>query len=276
MLILAIDEADKCAKPLAQMIRALGTHAQQQGVKRLRFVVAGVSPFFQEMVNEDEGIARFFYRTITLQPMHEDEARELIETKLQLVAQDAEERGIPLRIDPRVIGRVVALAGGHPHLLQLLGSHLVEREDEDPDGTIDSKDLATALRKICYEDRARVYDATIRMLELSDRLEALQTIIESMPRGFPSRIDKGLAVERIGPDAVQWLLERNILSSRAEDEYGLVDEFIRIRLLLDEVDSDIERMRLEQVVIEGAVIGHAYFDDPGESEELELDRYDES
>ena len=274
MLILAIDEADRCPRPLAQMIRALATHAQHHGVKRLRFVVAGVSPFFQEMVNEDQGLARFFYRTIMLQPMHEDEARDLLETKLLRAAEEAESQGATLQIDPRVIGRVLALAGGHPHLLQLLGSHLIEREDEDPDGVIDSKDLSTSLRRICYEDRARVYEATIRLLELSDRLDALQVILGYMPRGFPSRIDKAIAIEQIGPDAVQWLLERNILSSRSQDEYGLVDEFLRVRLLLDEADSDLERMRLEQVVIEGAMIGHAYFDDPGGREELELDDYD--
>ena len=63
-----------------------------------------------------------------------------------------------LSVDPDVIERTVALSGGHPHLLQLLGSHLIEHEDSDPDGVIDAHDLANSLGRICYEDRARVYD----------------------------------------------------------------------------------------------------------------------
>ena len=56
MLLLAIDEADKCPVALARLIRSIATHTQQQGVKRVRFVLAGVSPFFQQMVDEDTGI----------------------------------------------------------------------------------------------------------------------------------------------------------------------------------------------------------------------------
>src|SRR5947209_6148500 len=66
LLILAVDEADKCPIPLARLIRSVVTHTQQQSVKRVRFIVSGVSPFFQDMVNEDQGISRFIYKTITL------------------------------------------------------------------------------------------------------------------------------------------------------------------------------------------------------------------
>ncbi|MFQ5800058.1 MAG: hypothetical protein ACE5H0_15380 [Bacteroidota bacterium] len=98
MLILAIDEADKCPVSLAQLVRSIATHTQQQGVKGVRFVMAGVSPFFQSMVNEDPGINRFFYKTIILDPMPQDEATDLMETKLGLVAQKAVENGIQVKL----------------------------------------------------------------------------------------------------------------------------------------------------------------------------------
>jgi AAA+ ATPase superfamily predicted ATPase len=275
MLVLAIDEADKCPVPLAQLIRAVATHAQQQGVRQLRFVTAGVSPFYQAMVNEDPGISRFFYKTITVQPMNDEEALELIETKLHTVAERAEESGLPVRIDPGVIARIVALAGGHPHILQLLGSHLIEREEEDPDGVVDAKDLANALRKICYEDRARVYDSTIHMLEVNGRLEAIETLLALMPAGFPSRVDKKLAIESIGQEAAYWLMERNIIDSRNEEDYGLVDEFLRVRLLLDEADSPVTQSDIEHYLIEGAILGRPYFDEPPEGGEHEEEEEEE-
>lgn len=59
-LLLCVDEADKCPIPMARLVRSICTHTQHQGVKRVRFMLAGVSPFFQEMVKEDVGINRFF------------------------------------------------------------------------------------------------------------------------------------------------------------------------------------------------------------------------
>ena len=55
LLIIAIDEAEKCPGPLAQLIRALVTHTQQQGVKGVRFIVTGVSPFFSECSKKTKG-----------------------------------------------------------------------------------------------------------------------------------------------------------------------------------------------------------------------------
>lgn len=69
--------------------------------------------------------------------------------------REAEKRSISWRVEPTIISRVVDLSGGHPPLLQLLGSHLIAREEADPDGLINPQDLVSALRKICYEDRAR-------------------------------------------------------------------------------------------------------------------------
>jgi hypothetical protein len=82
LLILAVDEADKCPVPLAQLVRGITTQVQHSGLKNIRFVTAGVSPYFQTMVDEDAGINRFFYKTITVPPMPDDEAEDLVQTKL--------------------------------------------------------------------------------------------------------------------------------------------------------------------------------------------------
>src|SRR5882672_3240941 len=93
---------------------------------------------------------------------------------------------------------VVALSGGHPHILQLLGSHLVEHENDDPDGIINSHDLLNSLRRVCYDDRARVYDSTIHALQVHDRLDSFGLLLRSVPYGFPTRIDSDIAKEFLG------------------------------------------------------------------------------
>ena len=253
-LILAIDEADKCPAPLARLIRSIVTHTQQQGVKRVRFIVSGVKPYFQSMVAEDPGINRFIYKTITLRNLLPEEATELIETKLSVVADDAEEQGLELSIDPDVIQRVVALSGGHPHILQLLGSHLVEHENDDPDGIINSHDLLSSLRRVCYEDRARVYDSTIHALQVHDRLDSFGLLLSSVPYGFPTRIDTDIAREFLDKDDLEWLVTNNILVRHTPEYYGLVDEFLRIRLMFERpgelgIGSQVERRVLEDFAV---------------------------
>lgn len=245
-LILAIDEADKCPVALARLIRSVVTHTQQHGVQRVRFLLAGVSPFFQRMVDEDPGIARFFYKTLTLSPLPEAEAWDLLEQKLIRACDWAEEDGGSLRIEESIIPRVVALSGGHPHLIQLLGSHLIEHEDEDPDGEIDARDLVNSLRRICYEDRARVYDATLHNLEVHALLDALNSLIALAPLGFPTRIERRKAEKAASPEEIHRLTEHNVLRVVSEAEYGLVDEFLRVRMLLDDEEFPDARTRLEQ------------------------------
>jgi hypothetical protein len=74
LLIIAIDEADKCAKAVARLVRSICSETQLEGIRNIRFVLAGVSPFVEEMIREDEGIARFLYKTINLEPLAEDDA----------------------------------------------------------------------------------------------------------------------------------------------------------------------------------------------------------
>lgn len=251
-LLLGIDEADKCPVPLARLIRSISTHTQHKGVKRVRFVLAGVSPFFTEMVQEDPGVNRFFYRTILLKPMSPEDATELIETKLTQVADAAERQKTAMNIDPDVIAKVVRLAGGHPHILQLLGSHLVIHESEDPDGIIDSRDLVNSLRQICFEDRAGVYDSILHTLDLYGRLDELEALLRLADTGFPTRIRKDVAIDEIGEEAIKWFADHQLLSASDSLYYGLVDEFLRIRFMLDEDESPVAQRKTERLIIRGA------------------------
>ncbi|NUN07486.1 MAG: ATP-binding protein [Bdellovibrio sp.] len=248
-LLLAIDEADKCPIPIARLVRSITTHSQQNGVKNVRFILAGVSPFFQEMLKEDAGVNRFFYKTVTLLPMSTTEATELVEAKLVQVVRHAEGNRIRLHIQPKIITRIVNLSGGHPHLLQLLGAHIVENEDDNPDGIIDAKDLLNSLSKICYEDRARVYNSTIHMLELHNKMDALKSLLDMASPKFPTRISRRKAKEVVTEKSLEWLIEQNILSVVTEKEYGLLDEFLRIRMVMDEATHEAEAMRLEKRLI---------------------------
>lgn len=260
MLILAIDEADKAPTALAQLIRSLVTHLQQAGVRNVRFVVAGVRPFFQAMVSEDAGIARFFYKTITLKSMTRVDAHDLVETKLIQVVSHADAAGTPLQIEDSVIERIVALSGGHPHILQLLGSHLVEHEDENPDGILDSKDLLSSFRRVCYEDRAAVYEALLHNLEVNGKLDALRGLLgltsESpegiVSRSFPTKVERRLSLEVCDKTSMQWFVEHNILVPTSKRKYALVDEFLRVRLILDQSAlgvTDVEEELLESAMI---------------------------
>jgi hypothetical protein len=252
MLIIAVDEADKCPVPLAQLVRAVTSDAQHAGIKTIRFLMAGVSPFYETMLAEDRGIGRFVYRTISLDPMTPEDAADLLQTKLDSVLEDAQNSGIALRLGKDVIPRVVALAGGHPHILQLLGSYLVEHEDQDPDGTIDSKDLVSSLSRVCYQDRAQAYDATLHMLSLENKLEDLQKLLDLTEGRLPTRIPRTTAVETVGPDVLKWFVDRDILSlsSTSSAHYGLVDEFLHVRLMLDQEQSEQGKEALEANIVD--------------------------
>jgi hypothetical protein len=260
ILLLCVDEADKCPVALARLVRSISTDIQHQGVDSVRFILAGVSPYFQEMVAEDEGIRRFFYKTIKVKSLSESDSQDLLHTKLALVAQRAEKDGIGLRIHPNVIGRVASLSGGHPHILQLLGSHLVEHENEDPDGIIDSKDLVNSLRRICYEDRSQVYESTLHMLEIEGRLDSLVELFEEGSPGFPTMIVQAVAIETAGTDTLQWFVDHNILTRNEDGDYGLIDEFVRIRMLLDQLDSKEELKQVELEILEQFALQSSYLE----------------
>jgi AAA+ ATPase superfamily predicted ATPase len=265
LLLLCVDEADKCPVALARLIRSVSTEVQHQGVDSVRFILAGVTPYFQDMVKEDEGIRRFFYKTVTLKALSDSDSADLLHTKLAKIASRAERDRIRLRIHPNVIDRVVSLSGGHPHILQLLGSHLVEHENEDPDGVIDSKDLVNSLRRVCYEDRSQVYESTLHMLDIEGRIDSLLELFEKGAFGFPTRIGQDIAIEAIGKGTVQWFVDHNILTPN-DGTYGLVDEFLRIGMLLDQLDGADDQKRLEMEILEQFAVQSSYLED-SESDE---------
>jgi hypothetical protein len=162
----------------------------------------------------------------------------------------AREDNIRLSVDPLVVKRVLALSGGHPHILQLLGSHLLEHEDDDPDGVIDTRDLESSLRRICYEDRARVYNSTLHELDVHGRLEALEELLQVTGGGFPTLIGRRNASDVVTPEAIHWLTEHNIIVARDEDHYGLVDEFLRIRMIMDTAESEAARSEVEEELLD--------------------------
>ena len=270
VLLLCVDEADKCPVALARLVRSISNDIQHQGIDSVRFVLAGVSPYFQAMVAEDEGIRRFFYKTIRLKSLSDSDSQDLLHTKLTVVAQRAEKDGIRLRIHPNVIGRVVSLSGGHPHILQLLGSHLVEHENEDPDGIIDAKDLVNSLRRVCYEDRSQVYESTLHMLEIEGRLDGLLELFARGSSGFPTKIDQTVALETVGTDTIQWFVDHNILARTEDGSYGLVDEFLRIRMLLDSLDSNDEIKQVELEILEQFAIQSAYLENSYSNDRIRI------
>lgn len=231
-LVIAIDEADKCPVHTARFFRSLVTHTQQNGINTLRFIFCGVRPFYQEMCNTDRGVARFISRNISLSLLPPEEAEELLTTKFKAVADAAFEDGLDLEIDPRLISYIQRISGGHPHLLQLLGSHVVEREAENPDGRLDIYDLVPALNRICYEDRIEIHEATLHAVEVYGYEDAFFDLLSRM-HSFPSRINRRLAKEIAGPEALEWFLANNVLVIDDTDSYTLVDEFLRLRLIMD-------------------------------------------
>jgi hypothetical protein len=256
LLIIAIDEADKCPVPLAQLVRAITSDAQLAGVQTIRFLLAGVSPFYERMLDEYRGIGRFVYRTISLDPMTPEDSADLLQTKLDLVVDDAQASGIVVEVASDVIPRVVALSGGHPHIVQLLGSYLVEHEDQDPDGIIDSNDLVNSLMRVCYQDRAQAYDAALHMLVVENKLQDFERLLSLSAGRFPTRIPRTAAVEAVGPEVLRWFVDRGILSlsSTSSAHYGLVDEFLRIRLMLDAEQSEQSKKELEAGIMKDVSI----------------------
>jgi hypothetical protein len=70
-----------------------------------------------------------------------------------------------------------------------------------------------------------------------------------MKPGFPSRVDRRVAQQEVGQDDIRWLVANNILSTRFSDAYGLVVEFLRIRLRRDSIARSDEQALYEVAVI---------------------------
>lgn len=243
-LIIAIDEADKSPKSLTKLMRVVCNNLQQSGINNVRFVIAGVNPYFKEMSEEDPGIVRFFATPLNVTSMPEDEAEELIVSKLDSCIEKSMSEGEEIRYDQDIVESLVRLSGGHPHLIQLLGWHLIEREEEEPDGILDIKDLTDALKTICYEDRVYIYDGMINHLKVESKYDSFLFMIQDCKNIFPTRLERN-SVENICDSAsIQWFIDNNYITPVSEAYYGLVDEFIRVRIIMDEEEKsrdDVER-----------------------------------
>lgn len=270
LLVIAIDEADKCPVAIARLVRAVSTHVEQEHIEGIRFVVAGVNPYFKDMLDEDQGVQRFFYKRIDLQPMPIEEAQELFQAKLDKVIQDARQRNLKTTVNPDVIGYAVTLSGGHPHVLQLLGSHIVDHENQSDDGIIDKNDMVEALKTICYQDRGYVYDRLLHSLRTSGHLDVFKKILRMSGHSFPTRASRDQAA-KLPRKALEWLTDHNILLVVNEYEYGLVDEFLRVRMSLDSAGENPRDM--SNRILSSST--PQYYPTSREDDNLDLDYYED-
>lgn len=250
--IIAVDEAEKCAPVMARLFRQVTTKVQLNGITNIRFVFAGVSPFVEVMIKEDPGVMRFIYETINLKPFLPEESRDLLDTKFTNVVESAFDSGNPVTLDPAVIDRIIQLSGGHPHLLQLLGSHVVEHEHANPDGILDNADLVGSLQKICYQQRAPVYDSLIHDMRAEGRYDAYIRLISLLEGEFPGKIAVDDALAKLDKDDIDWFLSRNILVISLEYLYEIVDELLRVRVIMDLYDDHGEVE--DELIIHGKLI----------------------
>ena len=56
-------------------------------------------------------------------------------------------------------------------------------------------------------------------------------------------------MQLVDNDVLHWLGDLNILKVGENGEYGLIDEFLRVRILLDEAESDSEQGTLERRLV---------------------------
>jgi hypothetical protein len=231
--IVAFDQAENCPAALTALVRTLATSVELEGCKKLRLILSGVSPSFDKVTDGDTGLKRIFSQVRVL-PLHSDEATELVETKFHFVISKSEEAGIHVEIDPKVSEGIVRLSGGHPHIIQLLGSHLIQHENSNPDDLIDAKDLGGAVRRICYQDRGDIYNQIIEKLETTDMIRPLVSMLALAESKFPTIIKTKDAKEVVGKEFVEELIKRDIFVREGKSKLRLVDEFLSLRLALDQ------------------------------------------
>ncbi len=58
---------------------------------------------------------------------------------------------------------------------------------------------------------------------------------------LPTRIDKKKALDIVEGETLQWLVANDLLSPHADD-YRLNDEFLRVRVIMDENRQDAEEV----------------------------------
>jgi hypothetical protein len=74
------------------------------------------------------------------------------------------------------------------------------------------------------------------------------------------------AIELVGKKTVEWLVTNNILRLVDYNTYGLVDEFLRIRLALDESTEEEESTEIRFISLGKGVEEHLSYEDDFTSE----------
>ncbi len=234
---------------LARLVRVMHDYFGHKHLANVRFILAGVNPYFQKMADEDRGIERFFYR-LHLLPLRESEAEEMIMEKFnQCIGETS------TTYDMDIVESIIRLSGGHPHLLQLLGYHIVEHENRNPDDRLDKRDLDRAIRSICYEDRRDVYEITLMQLEEDSALEPFNRLLLAADKKVPTVIRRQDALNEVSSAMIKYFLDNNILFIESAGQYRLQDEFLRIRLIMDEMEEVDDRdVKAQQILEEEAYI----------------------
>ena len=91
-------------------------------------------------------------------------------------------------------------------------------------------------------------------LEVHGKLEVLERLLDLAPTGFPTRINRRTIGARATPDEIHWLTEHNVLTVASEEEYGLVDEFLRVRMIMDAEEDAEGRVKEELSILRSLAI----------------------
>ena len=100
------------------------------------------------------------------------------------------------------------------------------------------------LTTICYQDRAPVYESWIHKLDTEGKLAPLKSLFAAASSICPTRINRNKAEGIVEAETLQWFFDNDVLLTISVDEYSLSDEFLRIRMIMDEdIDraSEVER-----------------------------------
>ncbi len=236
LLIIWIDEADKIPRLVTQFVRFVLNQAQIDGVTNVRFLVSGVQPFFAKMQEEDSGMIRFFPRVIRLRTLSFEETEALLQDNFSKFVFEVENSGARINIHPSVISRTVELSNGNPSIAQLLGYKIVDAEMQENDGIIDDRDLLTALRSICHEDRDVIYSDHLSFIFDNELDRKFALLFQEMVRSIPGRTTRARARTIIGDESVKEFIDSNLIYEDS-GEIFFVDELFRVRIILDRVET---------------------------------------
>ncbi|MEZ5945199.1 MAG: hypothetical protein R3C18_27815 [Planctomycetaceae bacterium] len=281
-LVCMFDESHKCPNSLAELVRTLKERLEHDGVPNIRFIAAGIDPFVSRMIQYDSGIGRAFQCHIALTPWDVDTTRSFVEEKLGSIIDNANAEGNnEITYSDGLSNVIYRLSGGHPFLVQLLGSYLVRHENAVPDGLLDVTDLVGALREICMRTRRPEYNSMIEALDMNQMLEAYQRMVESLSTKSPSTILPTDLIHIAGIDGVKWFLDNGYIFEE-RGLYRLTDELLRVALLLEDGGEAALSAREQTILFsqrrQGERYGHAendFDDDDFDDDDFDDDDFDD-